>query len=376
MKAWFVGCDVLTLLVVIRLLRLSNRPIGLALVYAWCPLLMKEIANSGHLDALAFLLTTLAAYLATQVLYSPHQIQSAQRTAILSAVVLALAVGAKLYPLILAPLLFASFMHRLGWRSTILPTMAFGLLVAALVWPMWPADGLRPSATPIPGPAPTEFSDDAPPLPPQDVPTDPHDPSESLRAFLSKWEMNDFLFALCIENLRSTENLPPGEVAWFSVLPQQWRTALVSFATSCFDVGDQQAPFFVTRAITSVIFVGLALWFAWRGARAPTVSDWLAAAFLTIAWFWLLLPTQNPWYWTWALPLLPFARSRLWWALSGLAFVYYLRFWFASQFPETTVLGTSYTGPWFFDFAITWLEFGPWFIALTMGSARWRLRSS
>jgi len=66
MKAWFVACDVLTLLVVIRLLRLSNRPIGLALAYAWCPLLLKEIANSGHLDSLAFLLTTLAAYFAAQ----------------------------------------------------------------------------------------------------------------------------------------------------------------------------------------------------------------------------------------------------------------------------------------------------------------------
>src|SRR5207245_2713571 len=40
MKAWFVACDLLTLWVVIQLLKLSNRPIGLTVVYAWCPLLM------------------------------------------------------------------------------------------------------------------------------------------------------------------------------------------------------------------------------------------------------------------------------------------------------------------------------------------------
>jgi hypothetical protein len=92
--------------------------------------------------------------------------------------------------------------------------------------------------------------------------------------------------------------------------------------------------------------------------------DWLRAAFLTIAWFWLLLPTLNPWYWTWAMPLLPFARSRAWLALSGLVFVYYLRFWLTYHFAETPVLGTRYPGPWFFDYIVTWLEFGPWFLWL------------
>ncbi|MFM9961618.1 MAG: hypothetical protein ACKV2Q_10370 [Planctomycetaceae bacterium] len=52
----------------------------------------------------------------------------------------------------------------------------------------------------------------------------------------------------------------------------------------------------------------------------------MEATFLIIAWYWLLLPTQNPWYLTWCLPFLPFARGRAWFALSVLAFVYYLRF--------------------------------------------------
>ena len=367
MKAWFVVCDLLTLWVVIRLLKLGNRPIGLALVYAWCPLLLKEIANSGHLDSLAFLLTTLAVYLAAQILFAPQQIKSVQMTAILSAAILALSVGAKIYPLILAPLLFASFVRRIGWRRTLIPALTFGLLLAALAWPMWPTRTATAVATSENAPA-APFSD-APPLPPEEVSTDPRDPSQSLRAFLSRWEMNDFLFAIVIENLRPTSNLPARQVAWFSVLPQQLRVALISRAVA-FGIDEQQSPFFATRGLTSLAFLGLALWFASQAANAPSVSDWLTAAFLTIAWFWLLLPTQNPWYWTWAIPLLPFARSRVWWALSGLAFIYYLRFWFASQFPDTPLLGTGYTGPWFFDFVITWIEFVPWFVVLMIGS--WR----
>jgi hypothetical protein len=92
----------------------------------------------------------------------------------------------------------------------------------------------------------------------------------------------------------------------------------------------------------------------------------LNSAFLTVAWFWLLLPTQNPWYWTWALPFLPFARRRAWLVMSGLAFVYYLRFWLMHQFPATALAGTPYSGPMFFDYVVVWLEFAPWFAWLAL----------
>ena len=63
MKAWFIAFDIATLFVVVALLRLCNKPPSLCVIYAWCPLLMKEVANSGHLDAVAVFLTTLAVYL-------------------------------------------------------------------------------------------------------------------------------------------------------------------------------------------------------------------------------------------------------------------------------------------------------------------------
>ena len=90
------------------------------------------------------------------------------------------------------------------------------------------------------------------------------------------------------------------------------------------------------------------------------------AAFLTLAWFWLLLPTQNPWYWMWALPFVPFVRNRAWFALSGIVLVYYFRFWMEYHYTGVAVLGTPYQGVAFYDFVLTWVEFGPWFIWLAV----------
>src|SRR5258708_38954831 len=98
MKAWFVGFDLATLFLVLRLLRFTGRPIGLSVSYAWCPLVIKEIANSGHLDALAFFLTTLAICLAVSALFRPVGGPARPWPATSASIRLALAFGAKLYP--------------------------------------------------------------------------------------------------------------------------------------------------------------------------------------------------------------------------------------------------------------------------------------
>jgi hypothetical protein len=363
MKACFVGCDLLTLFLVIRLLALTGRPPGAVLIYAWCPLLIKEIANSGHLDALAFCLTTAAVYLSARVVFSPEHLRSPQRTAIFSASLLALAAGAKLYPIVLAPLVAAAVIRRRGWRFAFLPALTFGLLSAILAWPMWPRTPATGEVTQTDfDPAQVAIrADDAPPAPPQEIDSNPHDPSQSLRAFLSEWEMNDFLFLLVVENLRPTAGRAPGETAWFSVVPESWRTALASRTASHLSVDAARLPFILARAFTSASFVLIALWLAWRGSTAETAAAWLDTVFLTVAWFWLLVPTQNPWYWTWALPFLPFARSRAWLAMGGLAFLYYFRFWLMQHFPEVPLAGTGYAGPLFFDYVVVWVEFAPWF---------------
>ena len=49
--------------------------------------------------------------------------------------------------------------------------------------------------------------------------------------------------------------------------------------------------------------------------------------FLVLAVFFFLQPTENPWYWLWALPFVCFARNRAWLLVSCWLFVYYVRFW-------------------------------------------------
>jgi hypothetical protein len=361
MKAAFVACDLGTVLVVLLLVKFTGRPIGWTIAYAWCPLVLKEFANSGHLDALAVLLATSTLYLTVRAVYP---LASAERrggtsssAAIGASIMLGLAVGAKFYPLVLAPLVFATFARRCSWRLTIAATVAFVSTTALVTWPMWPREStasrqvIQHQTT----------AADLPPLPPPEESVEPQDPSHSLRTFLNQWEMNDFLFLLVMENIRPTCCLPPQDIAWFSIVPDTWRQGLISAGDHCLAVNSDQSPFFLSRIITSLLFVALAGLFAWRGMRADTPSAWLEQSFLTLAWFWLLLPTLNPWYWTWALPLVAFARGRAWLLLSGLVLLYYFRFWLVYHYPASPVLGTRYPGAQFFDFVVTWLEFGPWF---------------
>ena len=369
MKAWFAAFDLGTLFLVIRLLRLTGRPIGWSLIYAWCPLVIKEIANSGHLDALAFFLTTLAIERAVSVLFRPVAGPPRTWSAAFPPALLALACGAKLYPVILLPLFVLSFQSKFGWKCAGISCLVFAAVVIPLAWPMLPITGHASNHAKL------EFdpaqvapqTDDSPPVPPQQVDLAPRDPSESLRAFLREWEMNDFLFLILIENIRPAAELPRSERAWFSIVPEEWRLNMIQRTESLPGIEAERASFFLTRAATSAGFIVLAICLAFRASRADEPTRWLSAAFLTVAWFWLLLPTLNPWYWTWALPLLPFARNRAWLALGGLVFLYYFRFWLMHHFADSPLLGTGYCGPMFFDYIVTWLEFGPWFAVLIAG---------
>lgn len=396
MKAWFVLFDLMTLAIVVGLLRRMGRPSTEVVVYAWCPLVIKEIANSGHLDSLAVFLTTLSFYVALKALFPPDATAhlqalasgtceraggvdlrysaaipslSAPTTGTLThaarlcgaAVLLGLAVGAKLYPVVLAPLLFCGIAVRRGSRTALAAALVFVATTFLVLLPMLPGR-LGPAWKP---PKSVEQAGaDLAPLPPEEIDLAPRDPSQSVRAFLSYWEMNDFLFLLIMENIRPTDHLPASERAWFSFVPESWRAAFVERIADHLSLDGQLVPFVFTRAATTVVFVLLASFFAWRAARCSAAEDFLRYAFLTIAWFWLLLPTGNPWYWTWVMPLLPFARSRVWLALSGLVMLYYLRFWLVYHFPDPGVLGTCYAGGPFFDYVVTWLEYGPFFIAL------------
>ncbi len=112
MKLALVACDLLTIVVVWRWLVVTGQPAWLALAYAWNPLVIFEIAHSGHIDALGALWITASAYWLTK-----------RRTA-LASMAFVLAVTTKLLPIVLVPL----FWRRIRLRDALAGAALFALL--------------------------------------------------------------------------------------------------------------------------------------------------------------------------------------------------------------------------------------------------------
>ena len=101
MKLVLTACDLLTILFVWRWLRRTGRNEWLALAYAWNPLVILEVAHSGHIDALG------ALWIAASAVWL------AERRTALASVAFVLAVATKLLPIVLAPL----FLRRVRPRD-------------------------------------------------------------------------------------------------------------------------------------------------------------------------------------------------------------------------------------------------------------------
>ena len=322
-------------------------------------------------NAIAVFLTTAAICCVVRPLIDPESRSFAWQLA--AAILLGLAVGSKLYPVVLLPLLTLAIVRDRGFPQGI-SFAAVAIVASALsLGPMFWAgaygprdsfgDGDRAATATLA--VPTDDPDMAVPLKP---PPAPLPSSSGLTTFLSRWEMNDFLFLILVENLRPTEVRPSQPTPWFTVVPNTWRAGLVAPLATAVGTDHTRAAFLLARVVTTSIFLAIIGFLLVRVGRDPRLTILLEAAFLTLAWFWLLSPTQNPWYWIWALPLLPFARGRAWFAVSGLVFAYYLRFWLMYHWPSSGFLNTSFSGTQFFDFYLTWIEFGPWFVWLAYSS--------
>jgi hypothetical protein len=103
MKLALVLCDLLTILVLWRWLLATGRSEWLTLAYAWNPLVVLEVAHSGHIDALGALWITTAAFWLSR-----------RRTA-LGTIAFVLAIATKLLPIVLVPLLWRRISIRDGF---------------------------------------------------------------------------------------------------------------------------------------------------------------------------------------------------------------------------------------------------------------------
>jgi hypothetical protein len=112
MKLALVACDLLTMVVLWRWLAFTGRSEWLALAYAWNPLVVFEVAHSGHMDALGALWITASAY------------WLARRRTALASIAFVLAVATKLLPIVLVPL----YWRRVRLRDALVGTMLLALL--------------------------------------------------------------------------------------------------------------------------------------------------------------------------------------------------------------------------------------------------------
>ena len=100
LKALLLLFDILTIGVVILILKKIDRNIGTVILYAWNPLVIKEFANSAHVDTLAVFMLSLFFLLALK----PYRGWAT--------VALGGAILAKLYPIVLIPALIRFFRLR------------------------------------------------------------------------------------------------------------------------------------------------------------------------------------------------------------------------------------------------------------------------
>ena len=128
MKLALVACDLLTIAVLLAWLRSTSRSPWLALVYAWNPLVILEVAHSGHIDALGALWIAVAAWMLST------------GRGMRAMIAFVIAVAAKLLPIVLLPL----FWKRVRARDAAVAA----LVLAALYFPFRSAGTLPLGAVP------------------------------------------------------------------------------------------------------------------------------------------------------------------------------------------------------------------------------------
>ncbi len=372
--------DIATIVLLFLLAKRWQLPLGFVILYAWCPLVLKEFANASHMDALPVFFTVSAFFALFHPGRSPDRkayldefnrggpsvrSQSSEGGAVwipVSFIFLVLAIFAKWYPVIVLPVFASYAWNRLRWRS--LAAAVPGLALAVALFALTVQAG------------PDQQNDHAEASGEEAVATD-----SGLRTFLTQWEMNDLLFSVVRENLRpldeSTYTLTRSE-PWYAVTPDSWRVGWHRWVREVEARFDKRGfiplpDFFGAQIVCGFFLMLIIAWISfrrWEGDPGDVI-DLGTRLFLVFAASWYLSATQNPWYWIWGLPFIGFVRSGVWWLVSGIAMVYYARFWLIYQFPEP-VFG-DYNGRRFYDEIVIWLEHGPVLFAL-IASAILRFR--
>ena len=250
-----LACDLTLCALILLLLQTIARPATWIALYWWNPVVIKELHNSAHMDLLVMLAVAAALLLAVRA--KPYA----------SALLMAVGIGAKLWPALLFPTLLRPW---LADRKVLFVAAAItGLVAASLLAPIVLA-GLGKNS--------------------------------GFVAYGSRWQANDALF-------RAIE-------AFFL-----WAGGLLGWDPS---IGKLAA-----RGFVGAILCGVVLLINRAAPSGPRETCY--RAFLTIGALLLLSPTQCPWYYGWLAILLPLFPMRGFLVLTATLPLYYIYFHLAAR---------------------------------------------
>jgi hypothetical protein len=270
LRLMFLAFDLLALAFIVWTLQALGMNRLWAMVYFWCPLVVKETFNSTHLDiiGIAMLCGTLF-FVVKKRFFAANAL-------------LALSVVGKLYPAILLPLILKQQWQaddskiKNRWLRCGLSVLLFGGIAILFYLPFIEIGAQN-------------FS--------------------GLQAYATRWQQNDSIFAILV---------------WFFGL----------FAESNGPVPFSYDLPSLLAKITVAILLGAALLYLlfWRKeVENPEPRAVLEPLFIMIALVFLLSPVQNPWYLCWVVPFLCIFPWRAGILLTGLVSLYYLEFYFDYQ---------------------------------------------
>jgi len=255
LRAVYLAIDCFAFLVLVALLGRLMQPKALALVYWWNPLLIEEFYNSAHMDLILVPLLLMALWFSLDG--KPVGVM----------VALAMAVGAKVWPVLLAPLFL--WPHRRDAERFAQAVAAFAILTA--LWYLAVQPGLA------------------------------HGNASGFIAYGERWEMNDALFM---------------------VFPWTAKHVLPWFG---YEVSDALAH--AIGRVSVALIVGLiALYLAFF--RNKTEESRARSALIIVAALFILSPTEFPWYYGWVVPFLALFPSPALMTHTLLLPLYYLKFYY------------------------------------------------
>ncbi len=269
LRLLFLVFDLVALMFIVLTLQALGINRLWAMVYFWCPLVIKETFNSTHLDIIGIAMLCGMLYCLVQKRFFSAN------------AFLALSVVGKLYPAILLPLILKQqWAGKARSKNSLLEcslsVLFFGGIVALFYLPFIEIGAQN-------------FS--------------------GLATYATRWQQNDSIFALL--------------VGFFGLFVES--NGPVPFS---YDLPSLLAKIAVALMLGAVM---LYLLFWRKETENPEPKAVLEPLFIIMVLVFLLSPVQNPWYLCWVVPFLCVFPWRAGILLTGLVGLYYLDFYFDYQ---------------------------------------------